>query len=752
MPIRIEAPDGTIAEFPDGTADDTITSVMSKTFGGPKDQARPQNKTGPWEAAAAGASQGVSFGFADEIEGGLRAAGAKIMDPAGPSLGERYDEKVTAARDRLDVAAEEHPLAYYGGEIGSSLLLPGGLARLGVKSAVKAAAGQGLKATAKAGLKEGAAYGAAYGAGKSEGGLEDRAAGAIGGAALGGALGGAAPVVIEGAAAAIRPVRNAVNAAVRPEAEAGRRVAEAMDADIAVRSNTQATQGVTPQQIERNRGVNRLLNQGRAGDELRNMDVGGENTRALARSAANNSPEARDLLQNVISERFAGQSGRTVDFLRGLIPTPGNAPQTREAIHAAARQARAPLYQAAYRQGADGVVTPGLEAIAQAPVVQDAMRKAVTNIRNKAPTGQSQNLTGPNGPSLAYWDQVARELRDVQTSAFRNGENELASTVTDLRRRLLDELDAAVPSFRDARGVAAQYFRADDALEAGENFVTGNFPAHEARNALNRMSRAEQEAFREGFVSRYVQRLEETGDRRTILGRIAESPAARERIETALGPNRARELEAFLHVEQLMELPRTALGNSTTARQLVELGLAGGAGMLASGGNISDPTTWIVGALTRYGMQRGQARIDQNMARRIAEMLVSRDEAVFRRGVQQVAHGPGMAALRNLSRELAQGAGGGGAGLAGGSAMAQQETAQPQKFAALDYMMQDDDIDAAKARGDANIAGIFTEIEKLKPDYVPGQRQSTNVIDKRGEKDDGIRSKLMALLFQGGRQ
>lgn len=36
MPIEIEAPDGSVAEFPDGTPDAVITSVMRKTFGGPQ--------------------------------------------------------------------------------------------------------------------------------------------------------------------------------------------------------------------------------------------------------------------------------------------------------------------------------------------------------------------------------------------------------------------------------------------------------------------------------------------------------------------------------------------------------------------------------------------------------------------------------------------------------------------------------------------------------------------------------------------
>lgn len=39
MPIQIQAPDGSIAEFPDGTPDDVIEGVMQKEFGGPQPMA-----------------------------------------------------------------------------------------------------------------------------------------------------------------------------------------------------------------------------------------------------------------------------------------------------------------------------------------------------------------------------------------------------------------------------------------------------------------------------------------------------------------------------------------------------------------------------------------------------------------------------------------------------------------------------------------------------------------------------------------
>jgi hypothetical protein len=48
----------------------------------------------------------------------------------------------------------------------------------------------------------------------------------------------------------------------------------------------------------------------------------------------------------------------------------------------------------------------------------------------------------------------------------------------------------------------------------------------------------------------------------------------------ALGPEKARKLEAYLNVESPMNALRGAVrGDSTTARQLFELGLAGGGSM-----------------------------------------------------------------------------------------------------------------------------------------------------------------------------
>ena len=53
-----------------------------------------------------------------------------------------------------------------------------------------------------------------------------------------------------------------------------------------------------------------MINAGRAGGELRNIDTmgGGESVRGLARSAANKPPQAREILNQMTDERFTGQA------------------------------------------------------------------------------------------------------------------------------------------------------------------------------------------------------------------------------------------------------------------------------------------------------------------------------------------------------------------------------------------------------------------------------------------------------------
>jgi hypothetical protein len=74
------------------------------------------------------------------------------------------------------------------------------------------------------------------------------------------------------------------------------------------------------------------------------------------------------------------------------------------------------------------------------------------------------------------------------------------------------------------------------------------------------------------------------------------------------------------------------------------------------------------------------------------------------------------------------------------------QNGQPQRFAILDHMLRGDEESENERLSEAS--DLLSSINALNPNYVPGERQSTNVIDRRGENaPTSIRNILRALLL-----
>jgi hypothetical protein len=123
---------------------------------------------------------------------------------------------------------------------------------------------------------------------------------------------------------------------------------------------------------------------------------------------------------------------------------------------------------------------------------------------------------------------------------------------------------------------------------------------------------------------------------------LLENPDARKRAEIALGKAGAEKLSAQLEVEAAMMATRKALGNSTTARQLVELGLAGAGGSSLAGVSTGDfsMSNLTMGAAAGSFAKYGKGKIDERLARRVGEMLASRDPQAVKRLVSLASRYP----------------------------------------------------------------------------------------------------------------
>ncbi len=619
---------------------------------------------GKGQAFGAHAINGAMFNFADELMGTIAAGGADLNDPSiikyatslaagiykratgDPDADAAYRAATSAVREALSRQMDQQPVASVGGEITGALATAPATGGLGV-----AARGAGLGVRMLAGAKAGAAYGAVSGAGEGTD-PASRVTGAATGGLTGAAIGAAGAPVVEGVVRAARlasvpfqPIVQAIRGIRDPEGEAARRVVGAIQRDAQA---TGGPAGLTPGEFQAS--VN-------AGGPAAVADLGGETTRALARSAANTSPEARAALNNRINDRFESQSDRVTGWLNQTFG-PSDTGATREALQQAAQRANRPAYARAYGDGDRPLWTPELQRLAGSPDVVEAMRAAAQKGKSRAitdgfggfnssvqisPTGVVQFSRGPNGqptyPNLQFWDYTKRALDDGANAARRAGRNDEASVLGQLATGLRNELDTQVPTYQAARAGAARFFGANDALEAGGQFLTSNAPIADARRAFAAMSQPERELFRQGFVQSLTQKIESTGDRRNVLNSIAQSPRAREQMELAMGPQRAREFEAMMRVEGVMDLARGAVqGNSTTARQLAELGLAGGAYGIGSGGDILNPNpSALASAALVWGAARGKGAIDRRVAQRVGEMLASNDPGLLRRGINIVA-------------------------------------------------------------------------------------------------------------------
>lgn len=618
-----------------------------------QDKASPMGRLDAYARGVAGWVPGMNK---------LAAAGdAAFGAGKGDTFGDRYSDNLMRER-ALDNADEAlNPGSRMAGQgaglVGTAATLPAvNIVKEGVRGAAT------VNAAATGGL-----YGAVTGAVETDGGVQDKALGAAQQGGLGLAAGAVAPTFVQGAEAFARATGKLASAvarpfrsAVAPEAEAGRRINDALARD-----------GVTDAAGD----LARMQGQGAPAVI---GDVGGETTRALARSAANLSPEGRQALTEATSDRFAGQGDRITDLLRGFGPS--SAGKTLEELQAAARLANRPAYGKAYMQGGRGIWTPELEGLAQAPAVQDAIRSVIKTganktvadgmppVRNPFTTDSAGNLSltrNADGsfarPNLQFWDYVARDLRGKAGEAARAGNRDLAGDFNNLRRQILGHMDDAVPSFKEARSGAAQAFQAEDALEAGQKFVVSRVSNNEARVAVGKMKPAEREMFAEGFRTDLVAKIRETGDGRDIVKAIFGSPAARERVGIALGPRQAAELEAALKTETAMMRLQGALGNSKTTQYMAELsmaGIGGGAGLWQGGDLNSMGAGMLAGVVARQALKRGNLKINEGIAKKIAEMLASGDVKQLQSVTKMAVKSPSvMKLLEGLGEEAGQLAG-----------------------------------------------------------------------------------------------
>lgn len=126
----------------------------------PDEYVQPSEKIAPWKSAALGASQMATLGFGDELYGGAKALGQKVLGAKEP-LHDLYRKNQQGAQDYTEQSQKQNPKSYLGGQVAGAVL------------PAIATFGASVPETVAAAAAKGALSGAAYGAGTSKGNLDD---------------------------------------------------------------------------------------------------------------------------------------------------------------------------------------------------------------------------------------------------------------------------------------------------------------------------------------------------------------------------------------------------------------------------------------------------------------------------------------------------------------------------------------------------------------------------------------------------
>jgi hypothetical protein len=591
------------------------------------------------------------------IVGGLQkgAAGlSSLMD------GESYDTNLQQAQNLTNEAERQHPNINMGAQIAGNVgsMIPLGATSLGARAL--GITGRNLMTRAGASLASGAAISGADTAARG-GDAKD----VVNSTLIGGGIGGAVPIVGAGIKAGLSAIGDKVYPTIRaltnPDAEAARRVGTAVSRDAS--ANPSSVMNATDEAAARAGNV-----------PLVNADRGGEVTRALSRSVANQSPEARQIIEKTASDRFGAQSQRAVGFINKVTRGAVDDLAHQENLLNTARATNRPAYLAAENSPqAQSIFSPRIQQLMQSPTFRRAVDlvprrsadrgavegfKEIGNPFTRNSQGAYVLKQAADGsivsPNLKFWDQVQRNLRSEADKAYRAGDKQTGSEIKALRDTLLGDLDTTVPAFKSARQGAAGFFGAEDALEAGRKFMNTPRSIPEAKKAIAAFKPAEKEAFAVGYASELVDKIKSTGDRMNVINSVFKNQASRESIEMALGPLKAKQIEAYVRVEDLADRLRGAMGNSTTARQLLEMGIGAGVGGGAGYGLTGDWKGAAVGALVPKAMKYAGAKADTQVMQSMAKLLTSDNPASLKLAVEAASKNPAyMTALENLSNTLA---------------------------------------------------------------------------------------------------
>ena len=260
-------------------------------------------------------------------------------------------------------------------------------------------------------------------------------------------------------------------------------------------------------------------------DELRNTDIltiadiAGDEVQGLTRSLGK-MEGAKNIIHSTLRQRGETAITRVSAVLSEKISNVdnyfGNIDELGKARAAAAR----PLYKKAFEEGAN-IADDRLVKFLNDKRIIDAIDDAKLRYGVRAEAAAN---------SLESLDGVKKVLYDIESAAKRSGETNLAGAYGDLRRSLVEVLDDASPSYKQARKVFEDPSRLIDAQELGRGFT--KLQPEEIKKILSDFQPHEIEAYRIGVRQKLQEIVSTTADDANPARRLFGNDMKRKQLQS----------------------------------------------------------------------------------------------------------------------------------------------------------------------------------------------------------------------------
>jgi hypothetical protein len=533
------------------------------------------------ENALRSASQGLTFGFGDELAGVSSGVGALLT---GEDVGAAYRTTRDAERARMRQFETDEPAASALGNVGGGLIT-------GVAPARAVAAAPSFVGRVGRSIPAGAGYGGVAGFGVGEGDVGQQAESA-GRGALTGAI--AAPLITAGAAGLSRvgnllpkgPVTRTVDVpssgagqsgAVTPGPRAGTSEVTARDRALDFVADTMRRAGVTVDDIER-----QLVNAEDLGlkPEVLADFLGDQGARRLYTARSLGGPEASAAVER-LALRGEGTAARVSDDVQRATAQRGQSLSQLDQRIENRRALGNTLYREAYRHGE--ITNPDTLALMQNPRVADILKKAadrraqVADLRGEP--YQPLFKAGENGPALARTPTV-EDLHLLKTSldddirqAFQSGEGQLGGALRDFKNRIVRNLEDEVPAYRKARETYKGDIEIEDAITNGRADILRK-PVDELRRDFAALSGAEKDAYRSGAIDAILARkVDPKVDSADFARSLWGNADSRNRLQLLVKDEAelVRLARQFEREQRMARTNRGVLGGSQTAMRATDI-------------------------------------------------------------------------------------------------------------------------------------------------------------------------------------